>query len=540
MPARPLWLMVLSVFLVPVSAPAQSATPSGSSDALALAAQIDRHIAQHWSDAAIQPAPLAGDAEFLRRVYLDLGGRIPSVAEAREFLRDSRPDKRVRLVDQLLIGSRYVAHFTNVWRMLLLPEAGNNFQVRLQQPSFEVWLKQMVARNAGYDEIARELLTVPLSKGSEVELFVGNGAGTPLAFYSAKEFKPENLAASTARVFLGINVECAQCHNHPFAEWKKEQFWGFAAFFAGVKSRRTMDFLISEKESQDKRELLIPGTERVAQARFLDGGEPVWKGKSTSRGVLAEWMTGPNNPYFARAAVNRVWANFFGTGLVDPVDEMAGSERVPSHPELLDLLAREFAAHRFDLKFLIRALTASRAYQLTSAATQQSASQARELFARMPLRGLTAEQIFDSMAMATGYRDSGGDDNYLKNILGGPRSARAEFLTRFANQPERATEAQTSILQALSLMNGKMVAAATSLEHSETLAAIAESPFVTQEQQIETLYLAALARKPESREIDRAVRFLRDADKRGKNTSAEPLADLFWALLNSPEFIVNH
>lgn len=536
--ARPLWLMVLFVLIVPASPPARAATPSGG-DAKALAAQIDLHIAQHWADSGTRPASLAEDAEFLRRVYLDLAGRIASVSEARAFLVDKRSDKRARLVEQLLDGSRYVAHFTNVWRLLLLPEASNNFQVKLQQGSFETWLKQMVARNAGYDEMARELLTVPLTKGSEAELFLGAGAGSPLAFYAAKEFKPENLAASTARVFLGVNVECAQCHNHPFAEWKREQFWSYAAFFGGVKSRRTMDLLLPEKESQDKRELLIPGTERVAQARFLNGIEPVWKGKSTSRGVLADWMTAANNPYFARAAVNRLWAYFFGTGLVDPVDEMAGSDTRPSHPELLDLLAHEFAAHRFDVKFLIRSVTASRAYQLTSAAADSSAAPARELFARMPLRGLTPEQIFDSLAMATGYRDSGGE-GYLAEIIGGPRTARSEFLTRFANQPERATEAQTSILQALALMNGKMVAAATSLQQSETLSAVVEASFVTPEEQIETLYLAALSRKPEPKEVSRAVQFLRDAGKRGKSPGSEALADVFWALLNSPEFIVNH
>ncbi len=472
---------------------------------------------------------VADDAEFLRRVYLDVAGRIPSVEEARTFLREQRSDKRARLVEQLLGGSRYAVHFTNVWRLLLLPEAGNNFQVRLQQPSFEAWLKQMMVRNAGYDEMARELLTLTLKKGSEVDLFLG-GSATPLAFYAAKEFKPENLAASTARVFLGINVECAQCHNHPFAEWKREQFWGYAAFFAGIKSRRTMDFVLPEKEVLDKRELVIPGTERVAQARFLDGTEPVWKSKSTSRDTLADWMTSPNNPYFARAAVNRLWAYFFGTGLIDPIEEMVGGQHQASHPELLDLLAREFAGHRFDVKFLIRAITASRAYQLSSAAAHQIQDD-RTLFARMPLRGLTAEQIFDSLAMATGYRDSGVGDDSLSSIFGNKRSARSEFLTRFANQPERATETQTSILQALSLMNGKMIANATSLEHSETLAAIVDAPFVSTEERIETLYLAALSRKPEAKEIHRAVQFVRDAGKRGKGSSNEALADVFWALL---------
>ncbi len=503
------------------------------SDAQKLADEIDRHIARRWHKTATAPADRAGDAEFLRRVYLDLTGRIPSVEEARTFLGDKRADKRARLVDTLLAGSRYVAHFTNVWRMWLLPEAGNNFQVKLQQGGFETWLKEMLVRNAKYDEMARELIAYPIKGGSEIDIFVGNGSGSPLPYYAAKEFKPENLAAGTARVFLGINVECAQCHDHPFASWKREQFWSYAAFFAGVKSKRTMDFIVPEQEEKNKRELKIPGTERLARARFLDGSEPAWKPESNGRTTLAEWMTGPNNPYFARAAVNRVWAYFFGAGMIDPVDEMVGGEHLASHPELLDILAREFAGHHFDVKFLLRAITASQTYQLTSASASK-APEDRSLFARMPLRGLTAEQLFDSVAMATGFRDSGGSDNILSGLVGNNRSARAEFLTRFANQPERTTETQTSILQALSLMNGKMIAAATSLERSETLAAVVDAPFLDNERRIETLYLASLSRKPEARELSRALQFVR------KRPSNEAFADLFWALLNSPEFIVNH
>jgi hypothetical protein len=192
------------------------------------------------------------------------------------------------------------------------------------------------------------------------------------------------------------------------------------------------------------------------------------------------------------------------------------------------------------VKFLIRAIAASQAYQLSSAAANQPDAPAKELFARMPLRGLTAEQIFDSVAAATGYRDSGNNDNYLAGLLGGQRSARAEFLTRFGAQTERAVEAQTSILQALSLMNGKVMAAATSLEDSETLAAVVEAPFVATEERIATLYLAALSREPQAEEVKRAVQFVNDAGKRHKGSKKEALADVFWALLNSPEFIVNH
>jgi hypothetical protein len=321
-----------------------------------------------------------------------------------------------------------------------------------------------------------------------------------------------------------------------------------------------MDFLLPAPEKPDKRELTIPGTDKLIQAKFLDGAEPNWKPKTATRATLAEWLTSPSNPYFARATVNRLWAHFLGTGLVEPVDEMVGASSKASHPELLDLLAREFAAHQFDLKFLIRALMASQVYQRTSAAIpltptplppgERSRGEGQDdptLFARMPLRGLTPEQLFDSVAMATGYRDSGVGDDLFSGLTGGSRSARSEFLTKFAPS-ERPTEVQTSILQALSLMNGKVIANATTLERSETLAAVADAPFATTAQRIETLYLATLSRPPDARELDRAVRFIQDAQKRANAhdekarhaADCQALADLFWALLNSPEFVLNH
>jgi hypothetical protein len=527
---RRAWIPVVALLLV-VSGSADAAEP-----AAALVERIDQHIARRWTEAKVEPAARADDAEFLRRVYLDLVGRIPSVEEARTFIDDKRADKRAQLVERLLASPRYVTHFTNFWRARMLPEANNNFQVRLQQGSFETWLRKQLSRNAPYDKMVRELLTAPVGGGA-FNFAALYGDSGPLAYYIAKELKPENLAASTARVFLGVSVECAQCHNHPFAQWKREQFWSFAAFYSGIKANRQMDFLLPNGEDAGKHELTIPGTQTVVQAKFLDGGEPKWKGGS--RATLADWVTAKDNPYFARAAVNRMWAYFLGTGLVEPVDDMAGGSSKSSHPELLDELARDFAEHQFDLKYLIRAITATRAYQLSSAGAGDEDDPT--LFARMPLRGLTAEQLFDSVAAATGYRDSGGDDGQLASLFGGNRSARSEFLTKFAPS-ERPVDAETSILQALSLMNGKVTAAATTLEKSETLAAIADAPFLTTPQRIEALYLATLTRKPEKKELDRAVKFVEEAvkDAKDKNERNNALADVFWALLNSPEFILNH
>lgn len=528
------------------------ASSARTHDAQALAEKVDQHIARQLAEAKVKPAADAADAEFLRRVYLDLAGRIPSVAEARAFLGDARPDRRSRLIEHLLKSSRYVTHFTNVWRAVLIPEAGNNFLVRIQQGGFEGWLKQQLTRNAGFDQMARALLTAPIGgQGGGIAALanLANGEPGPLAFYSAKEFRPENLAAGTARVFLGINAECAQCHNHPFADWKREQFWGLAAFFSGVKSQTVMDFLLPGGEDPNQRTLTMPGTEKVIPAKFLDGTEPTWKPATGARATLAEWVTASTNPYFARAAVNRVWAYLFGTGLVEPVDEMVGGASEPSHPELLDLLAREFTAHGFDLKFLLQALTSTRTYQRTSAAPATTL-EGQTLFAAMPLRGLTPEQLFDSVALATGYRDAGNAVNdVISSITGGNRSARSIFQTRFANQTERPVEAQTSILQALTMMNGKVAADATSLERSETLAAVVDAPFATTTERVTTLYLATLSRRPTAQELDRAVRFVQSAVNHGvtnreekafRTASGQALADVFWVLLNSSEFALNH
>jgi hypothetical protein len=551
----PLATMVLLAGALPLlhaggaaPAPTKEASPTPALDAAATAARIDQLVAARWKDARAQPAERADDAEFVRRVYLDLAGRIPSVAEARQFLDDKRADKRRLLVDRLLDGPRYVTHFAQVWRALMLPEVSSNLQARFLAPGFEAWLRKQLTKNAGYDAMVREMLTLPLEpQNGRNAVFFGQQQGepTPIAFYLAKEVKAENLAAATARLFMGVKLECAQCHNHPFADWKREQFWGLAAFFAGVQRQTNGDFSFPTRELADRREMTIPGTERVVQASFIDGSEPQWKFRVSARVTLADWLTRADNPYFARAAVNRMWAYFFGTGLVDPVDEMIGAEHVSSNPELLDELARQFAAHKFDLKFLIRAITSSRAYQLSSAATHRSQDDPH-LFARMPLRGLTAEQLYDSIAQATGYQENSSNPNVF---FFGNQTPRSEFLSKFATQTEKSTDVQTSILQALSLMNGSLTSRATTLESSVTLASLADAPFMDTAERIETLYLSTLSRKPRPTELSRLVRYVDGGGSaEGPPASSvekekrynQALADVFWALLNSGEFFLNH
>jgi hypothetical protein len=511
--------------------------PAAAGDAQSLADKIDKVVAERWAKEGVKPSPAADDAEFLRRLSLDVAGRIPSVNEVREFLADTSKDKRARAVERLLDGPAFVNHFANTWQTLLVPENDpNNFQLRIYLPAFEAWVRKQFQDNVPYDKMVRELLTTQVaSDGQALFQKVRTGERTepsPLAFYVAKQSKPEELAAATARLFMGVKIECAQCHNHPFAKWRREQFWETAAFFAGIQADNN-NFFGNVRELTDRREMTIPGTERVVQANFLDGSEPRWKYKVGPRVTFAEWLTAKDNPFFARATANRLWAHFFGVGIIDPVDDLGDDKAEPSHPALLDELAKEFAAHDFDLKFLVRAITLSKTYQLTSAQTDPSQEDVR-LLSRMPVKGMTAEQLFDSVSSATGYNEPRFQDSPF--IFRG-NTPRTEFLTKFASQ-DKKTETTTSILQALSLMNGKLVADATNVERSVTLASVADAPFLDTPGKVEALFLATLSRQPKSAERDRFVKYVESGGAQKDKKKA--LADVFWALLNSSEFMLNH
>jgi len=378
-------------------------------------------------------------------------------------------------------------------------------------------------------------MTIPLEGDRGTNVVMQNvGSPSPVAFFTTKQIKPENLAAATSRMFMGIRIECAQCHNHPYDVWKQEQFWGYAAFFAGIERlNRNEGAVVLVKEVIDRRELAIPDRETVVQATYLDGSQPQWKAKISSRRTLAEWLTSKQNPYFAKAVVNRLWGHFFGVGIVDPIDDFGGTNK-PSHPELLDELATDFAQHDFDLKYLIRGITASQTYQRSSQRTHDSQSEPQQ-FARMPVQGLTGEQLFDSIAVAVGHYEPFQEAQpYILN-QGGPRS---EFLELFAPDNNAPTERQTSILQALAMMNGQFTTSFTTLEQSSTLAAVVDFPLMKNADRIDTLFLATLTRMPTPDEQERLIAYLESGGP-SKNKK-QALADIYWALLNSSEFLFNH
>ena len=491
-------------------------------DVVSMASRIDDLIEAKLTTAAVPSAPLADDAGFFRRISLDLNGRIPTVVQLRDFLDDDRPDKRLRWIDELIDGRNNAAlftrHFTNVWRRTMLWSTP-------AQPalvgSLEGWLTRQVEANTSYDRVVRAVLTDPEAD----------------AFAIANNRMPESLAARTTRLFLGVKLECVQCHDDRVGgSWKRRQFWELAAFFAepaaspNDAAKPADRSAVGSVPGPAAARIKIGNSDTWVEGRFLDGSRPDWA-RGESRALLAEWITGPANPWFARAAVNRVWHDFFGSGLIEPVDGLGDAGRPASHPELLDELSRQFAAHGYDLKYLIRAIVASRTYQRTSQQTHAGQSD-RRLFARAQVRGLTAEQFFDSLGEATGCA--------LAQIPGADSSAsrsdgpQARFLCEFADVHESAAEAQASIPQALMMMNGRLVEEAISLARSRTLATVLSGKAKTAAQAIDELYLAALSRPPRPEERQRLTAFVAGGDR------AQTLRDVLWTLLNTTEFAVNH
>ncbi len=503
---------------------------------------IDKHIADDWTARKITPAPPADDEEFCRRVYLDVLGRIPKVAEVRAFAEDTTPDKRAKLVVLLLSKPGYAANTAARLRAAWLPETvSDQFKVYLGE-QYEQYLRRKLMANEPLDKIVRQTLTADVGVGPRGRAgFNGQGTTDPdlqaiQFFYQALEAKPENLGATTTRAFLGTKLECAQCHDHPFAPYSRTQFWQFAAFFAEFTPLPpTGPSFVGPLEPQhDKNRLVVPGLNKQVVAKFMDGTAPKWGDTKSPRQELADWVLDPKNPMFARNMVNRVWQMYFGVGLLDPVDE-PGDANPPSHPKLLDELTAAFADAEYDLKVFVRGLTASRAYQLTSRQTDDTQADPRR-FARMNMKGLNGSQIYDSFVVATGMRTNPqANQQYYDPGNGG--------MSRFAYRslfpiPQKPLETQTSILQALTVMNGKLVADQTSISRGEVLAAVADAPFLDSAGKVDALFYSTLTRKPTPEEKEKFTSYVDRGGPSGDKNKA--LADVFWVLLNSTEFLFNH
>ncbi len=538
-------LLAALVFPALTSAAEPAPAPKPAKDpADALAALIDRHLAKDWEARGIVPAEVTDDAEFVRRAYLDLIGRAPKASEARAFIDDTAADKRVKLVDHLLTMPGHANHFAAVTRAQWLPQTTTNVQLAQFGTQFETWLRTRYRENTPADQVVKRILTVKLTVNTQNPMFrFVQADGTDpdgfalAAFYSANEGKPENVGSAVSRLFLGMKLECAQCHDHPFAPYTKDQFWQFAAFFAELSTLAgpRPGFVGPTQPQSDRNRIAIPGTDKKVTATFFDGTNPAWSPDRVPRVELADWLVSAKNPYFAKNTANRVWAHFFGIGIQDPVDE-PGENNLPSHPELLKELGQAFADSGFDNRMLIRAITRTRAYQLTSKMTHPGQADPRR-FARMNLKGLTPAQLFDSLVAATGFREPAAFRNQANFGFIQPGNPRSQFLGRFVNT-DRPTETSTTILQALMLMNGQFIGDQTDLAKSEVLAAIVDVPGWDTKQRVSTLFLTAFARPPTPDELDKFGSYV---DRGGaKSDKKQALADVFWVLLNSPEFLFNH
>lgn len=506
-------------------ATAAAAIPMGAKlDAAALAKIIDQEVNRRLREEAVKPSAKADDAEFLRRVYLDLVGVIPPAEKAKEFLESTDLSKRSKLIDELLSNERFGKWLAEQWSGLMLPRESNNRA--LNHGPMQNWLAEHFNKNMPLDKLVYEIVT---SNGTQDE----NGAVT----YFVGNPTVDKITDNVSKMFLGVQLQCAQCHNHPFTDWKQDEYWGMAQFFMKVRltanpqqaAKKGVSPGITENPQVKAKKGMLPESAKVVPAKFLQGEQPAIRATEPSRPVLAKWMTSADNPFFARAMVNRLWYQLFGRGLVNPVDDMH-KDNPASHPELLDALTHQFKANGFDTKYLIRAICNSDAYQRTSKPTNENASDA-ELYSHRIVRVLTPEQLFDSLTQVVGVAAKGKGEVTPKNqaLKRGPNSPRDQFLAFFRiEEGADPLEYQHGIPQALRLMNSPLLNAAAGV--GKAMLEGKNPPAI-----IEGLYLSALSRKPTDQEVQRMLRHVREAPD-----ARTGFGDVMWALLNSSEFALNH
>jgi hypothetical protein len=530
-------LIIVSVLVVAAPTLANEGQKSGASrrEDRSKPAFIDESIAQAWSKAGIRPAKQATDEEFLRRAYVDLMGRIPNVQEAKAFLHTKESGKREKLVEYLLQHPDFAKSFATEWTITLIGRKNQGQMV--DRGSLEAWLRKQFADDRPWNEVVFDLVT---ATGSNKD----NGAVNYVL--SHLEFDAVPLTSLTTRVFLGQQIQCTQCHDHPSNDWKQGDFWGINAFFRGMKIRQVRKATATGLDAYDHTELSDEPTDAyasfdrrnglvgVAFPRFLDGRK-ISQGTDVIRRLeLGKLVADPKNEAMAKAFVNRMWAHFLGRGFVHPVDDF-GPHNPPSHPELLDRLAKEFQRNGYDVKKLIRWIMASRAYQLSSVKQKANEKDEEGLFSVAQLKPMTPEQLFDSLLTATNAHRGGSTEGSQRKRDSWLR----QFLFAFANdEAEETTSFQGTIPQALMMMNGELMNEALSGKPGSFLGeVIDESRRVSAPEvfMVESIYLAALSRRPTLKEQAQARQYLEAFPD-----SLQVLQDLFWALLNSNEFILNH
>lgn len=513
----PRTLLVFVLACTPVAPLSQSRAAEPAGPPAEISQHVDALLQQLWKQNRAKPAKAADDATFLRRVYLDLTGTIPNVNATRRFLQDPRPDKRQRLIEKLMGTAEQSAHLSRELAKAMLPSQRN------LRPQFENWLFQRLQAGATWDQIATDIVAP-----------TGNDRAGEVLFANSLERKPQKVADATARVFLGLQMGCAECHDHPFGQWTREEFWNYSAFFADAVVGQDRVFIGQNVlKAEPKRRpiaLKIPETNTIARPQFPGAKEPLKKNETPNRKRLAMWLVASENPWFAKAAVNRVWSTMFGRGLVEPVDDLTRMEDALAR-DVLNLLAADFATHGFDLKRLLEIIAGTQAYQLASH-TEGNETVHRDLFHVMSVRSLTAEQIYDCLIQAVSdHRPIAGRQQFAA-------MEKRPFISSLTAPTQSATEFQAGIPQMLTMLNGPLIARVTDVQKCDLLAGLNDGPFFDDDDRIEILYLATVTRHPTEAEHRRARDFLKR--RRQANSHGQELGDLLWALLNSSEFLLNH
>lgn len=489
---------------------------------------IDTHVFAKLRQMSIAPSDLCSDAEFVRRAYLDCVGRLPTVAETRAFLADPDPAKRDKLIEALV----ELPEFADFWALKwadVLRSSRKTIQVKGSY-GFQVWLRGHLLRNTPWDEVVRELLTAS-----------GNTFANPPANYYRIVKDPQSLAETTAQLFLGVRMQCAKCHNHPFERWTQDDYYGMAAWFARVRTRPDpapsgvgpAEIVYTDRGG----EVTQPRTGRVMKPRYIGRGDAEVKPTEDRRAVLAAWLTHPDNPFFAKSVANRVWFHLMGKGIVDPVDDFRDSNPA-ANDELLEALARDFARGGFNFKRLVTTIMKSRTYQLSARPTDSNQDDTK-YFSHAVTKLLTAEQLLDAICDLTEVPEK------FPGLPAGTRAVQLPdgevnhpFLKAFG-QPARELacecerESDGNLAQALQLINGPTVNEKVRNPNNRLGRLLAAK---TSDQEILTeLYYAAVSRPPTAEEQAIALGHVaKSADKR------RAWEDVLWALINTREFLFRH
>lgn len=516
---------------------ADNSFTTGSSDVIIQ--EINRQIKSTWVDNEVEPSPLADDSEWMRRVYLDIVGHIPPVDDVEKFIADKDKAKRTKLIDRLLDDPGYTRNWTTIWTNLCI---GQQTPRRVSRDGMQKFFREAFGKNRPWKDVVSDLV---VAEGHYEE----NGAVNFLLAQMQDQDDGVQMTAKTTRLFMGMQVQCTQCHDHPFNDWKQDQFWQFNSFFrqtAKVDHRKfdqKTGRMIDDFSEIVERDFSGPvyfekrnGLMKVAYPVYM--GSEIDPGNSTDRRKeLARLMTTGERPMIAVAYINRLWAHFFGYGFTNPIDDI--STHIPvTHPALFDRLADEFVKSGYDCKQAMRWIANSEPYNLTSRSTKKNtrdnpAIGEAALFTHVYVKPMTAEQLYDSLIIATDAHKSGRSGWEQAEVQ------RREWLQQFVrafgtDDGGESSSFDGTIPQALMMMNGGLVRDAVSFKAGSHLHELLMGKG-NENQKIQKLYLTALSRQPTRGELGNVQKFLK-ANPNGLSV----YQDLFWALLNSNEFIFNH